>query len=277
VSRPATGPDPFALEPIDGGRFQLTPDPRLSSGERAHGGYLVALLAEAAAAALRETVDHPHPLAISVQFAGAVSMGEATIETEVLRAGRSASQLTVTLNQSGAPRVRALVTMGRLDPSPPRHTDIDPPSLPAVEDCVSLPLPGKEGRLPLWDLLDLHIDPATAGWTRREPAHRALTQGWSSLPAPTLPWLLVAADLMPAVTLEFGSRGWVPTLELTAYPRALPASGPVRIRQTSKVVGEDLFDQHCEIWDADDRLLLHSTQLTGVRFPAASPRRPLDP
>ncbi len=264
--------DPFAATPLGDSSFGLDPDPRFSSGTRAHGGYLVAVMAEAAAAALAEVVDHPHPVAISVQFAGGVLTEPAEIEVEVLRPGRSASQVTVTLRQGGAPRVRALATMGKLDPGLPHHTAAEPPSLPPVEECVALPLPGKEGKLPIWDLLGLHIDPAVAGWTRREPADVAFTQGWTTLPTPTIPWLLVAADLMPAVSLEFGVRGWVPTLELTAYPRALPAPGPLRIRQHTKLVGHDLFDQHCEIWDADDRLVLHSTQLTGIRLPPADGR-----
>jgi acyl-coenzyme A thioesterase PaaI-like protein len=268
VSRIEPIDDPFALTRIDGRTFRLDPDPRLSSGERLHGGYLVALLAQAAADALRGEVDHPHPLAISVQFTSAAETAPAEIAVEVLRAGRNASQLMATLHQDGSPRALALITMGRLDRGPDRYLALDPPSMPPVEECVRLPLPGKEGRLPLWDFLDLHIDPATAGWTRRDPAGIPLTQGWLTPPAPTIPWLLVAADAMPAVTLEFGSRGWVPTFELTAYVRALPSPGRLRLRQTTKMIGEEHFDQHCEIWDRAGRLVAHSTQLTGVRFPS---------
>ena len=39
-----------------------------------------------------------------------------------------------------------------------------------------------------------------------------------------------AVDAFPPATFDVEFAGWVPTLELTAYVRALPAAGPVQIR-----------------------------------------------
>ena len=69
------------------------------------------------------------------------------------------------------------------------------------------------------------------------------------------------------VTLELGSRGWVPTLELTTYLRALPVPGPWRIRQRAHLVRHGLVDETCHVWDTDGHLVGQATQLAAVRFP----------
>jgi hypothetical protein len=83
--------------------------------------------------------------------------------------------------------------------------------------------------------------------------------------------LLYVADSMPPATFTLGSVGWVPTLELTVYVRAVPAPGPVRIRQRARLLGGDLVDQVCEVWDARDRVVAQATQLAAVRMSSAGP------
>jgi len=68
-------------------------------------------------------------------------------------------------------------------------------------------------------------------------------------------------------TLEVALTGWVPTLELTVYVRALPAPGPVRILQQARMIDAGRVDEACFVWDSTGRLVAQGTQLAGIRLP----------
>jgi hypothetical protein len=78
--------------------------------------------------------------------------------------------------------------------------------------------------------------------------------------------LLYTVDCLPPATFAIGSTGWVPTLQLTAYVHALPAPGPLRVRQRATSVQGGLLDELCQVWDAEGRLVAQATQLAQVRF-----------
>ncbi len=61
--------------------------------------------------------------------------------------------------------------------------------------------------------------------------------------------------------------GWVPTLNLTAYVRAVPAPGALRMQFRVGVVQDGFADETMEIWDSAGRLVAQSTQLTALRIP----------
>jgi NAD(P)-dependent dehydrogenase (short-subunit alcohol dehydrogenase family) len=101
--------------------------------------------------------------------------------------------------------------------------------------------------------------------TNRESLE-ALLRGWLALPEdepfdPTS--LLFAVDAFPPATFDIEFSGWVPTLELTAYVRALPAPGPVRILQRAQLIDARRVDEACYVWDRRGRLVAHGSQLAG--------------
>ena len=55
-------------------------------------------------------------------------------------------------------------------------------------------------------------------------------------------------------------------MQLTSYLRALPAPGPVLIRQWVQVIDDGFVDEVCQIWDSAGRLVAQGTQLAKVRF-----------
>jgi hypothetical protein len=198
--------------------------------------------------------------------------GPVTVEAEVLRAGRSASHLRTRMVQDGVPCVEALVITGELP------TDVDPYwtgglELAAVADpveCLRVPGISPVGLpVPIMDQVDLRLDPAVTGFARGEPSGRGELRGWLALPGdePFDPIsLLYAVDAFPPATFEIEATGWVPTLELTAYVRALPAPGPVRVLHRAQVVEAQKVDEVCTVWDARGRLVAQSTQLAGIRL-----------
>ena len=80
--------------------------------------------------------------------------------------------------------------------------------------------------------------------------------------------LLFAVDAYPPATFDIEFSGWVPTLEMTVYVRALPAPGPLRVLQRAQLIDGQRVDEPCTIWDQNGRLVAQSTQLAGVRLGA---------
>ncbi len=140
---------------------------------------------------------------------------------------------------------------------------------PRASECVRIPGTTPTGiRVAIMDVVDLRIDPADLGFAAGRPSGRGELRGWLALPGDepfTTSSLLYAVDAFPPATFEVESSGWVPTLELTAYVRALPAPGPVRIVQKAQLIEGQRVDEVCLVWDSRGRLVAQATQLAGIR------------
>ena len=263
-----------AVTPRDGGTVHdVTVDPGWTIGDKPHGGYLLAILARAAgdAAAAVEGPAHPHPLAATATYVAPPALGPAEVHSEVLRRGRGMSQVRARLVQEGRPRVEATITLGRLDPdAEPWWGGTPAPVVPAPEGALPSSTTGPSGMtLPIMDRVDIRLDPATAGFREGRPGGRGELRAWLSFhdgrePDPLS--LLYALDALPPATFELAAAtGWVPTLSLTAYVRAMPAPGPLLVRQRAGLVEARLVDEVCEVWDGRARLVAHATQLAAIR------------
>ncbi len=238
-----------------------------------HGGRLLELVTGTAL----DRVEHPHPLAVSAHYLSAPRLGPVTVDTEVLRVGRSVSTVHARLVQGGRVCLDVTVTAGRLGaPGPPVHAVGGPPVLPPVEDCLRNTRAAGEPRNGITEQLDLRLDPAAAGWLTR-PSGAAEVRGWvryaDGAEGGTAPGrrepdplaLVCLADALPPVTFALGLHGWVPTVELTVHVRALPAPGWLRLVQRAQVIADGWLDESCEIWDSTDRLVAQAVQLAGYR------------
>jgi hypothetical protein len=117
------------------------------------------------------------------------------------------------------------------------------------------------------DQIEVRLDPETSGFTRGEPSGQGELRGWLALPGgenfdPAS--LLFAVDAFPPGTFDIEFSGWVPTLELTAYIRALPAPGPLRISQRAELIDSRRVDESCHVWDRTGRLVAQGRQLAGI-------------
>jgi hypothetical protein len=248
-------------------------DPGWTIGDKPNGGYLLATIARAAVAttAAVEGPDHPHPLSAVASYVGPPSLGPAQVHSEVLRRGRGMSQVRARLVQDGATRVEATFTVGRLRPeAEPWWGGEAAPALPEVTADRRTPTDGPGGmRLPIMDRVDIRLDPTTAGFASGQPAgvgelraRLAFADGRAADPLA----LLYVVDALPPATFDLaGTTGWVPTLSLSAYVRALPAPGPLVVRQRAGLVEARTVDEVCEVWDSRGRLVAQATQLAGIR------------
>src|SRR3954470_23242979 len=91
-------------------RFAADVHPEWTIGGKPNGGYLLAMLGRAAAA----VSPHPHPIAASAHYLHSPEPGPVEVQVDVLRAGRSASQLRVRMEQDGRACIEALVTASEL-------------------------------------------------------------------------------------------------------------------------------------------------------------------
>ena len=256
-----------ALVPSGAGHFDAEVSPDWTIAAKPNGGYLLAMLGRAAVA----TGAHPHVIAASAHYLHSPNPGPITVHAEVLRAGRSASQVRTQLRQDGTLCVEALVTTSTLDAAttPYWNAGLPAPSAAPLDTCVRVPGTSPLGLpVPIMDQVDLRIDPHDAGFARGEPSGRGELNGWLTLPADEAfdsLSLLYAIDAFPPATFEIEATGWVPTLELTGYVRALPAPGPVRVRQKAQLIDGQKVDEVCFVWDSTGRLVAQGTQLAGIR------------
>ena len=231
-----------------------------------NGGYLLAMMARAASTGCEPVV------AMSAHFLQAPNEGEVSISVEVLRTGRSGSSLRLQLKQTGRACVEALATTGALRPDAQPYWSAPAPETgrAASADCVRVPpvLPDGGAAL-LMGQVDLRVDPEVAGFLTGEPSGRGEISGWLSLPGdePFDPIsLLFAVDACPPATFNVETTSLVPTVELTAYVRALPAAGPVWIQQRAVLIEDQKVDEICEVRDSTGRVVATATQLAAIRL-----------
>jgi Thioesterase-like superfamily len=261
------------MRPSGRGRFEGEVDAEWTIGGRPNGGYLLAMLGRAAT----WHAPHDHAVAASAHYLRSPLPGPVTVDVEPLRAGRAASQSRARMTQEGEACVEALLTLAHLDAgtTPRWSRPVPDERVSGVEECVPLKPSLPDGRpVAILDQVEVRLDPDSLGFTRRRPSGRGELRGWLSLPGgenfdPTS--LLYAVDALPPATFDVELSGWVPTLELTAYVRALPAPGPVRVVQRAQLVDAGLVDETCLVWDRTGRLVAQGTQLAGIRFPSAAP------
>lgn len=251
----------------------VTVDAGWAIGDKPNGGYLLALLARAAvvSAAEVEGLAHPHPLTASAHYLSTPAPGPAEVRAEVLRRGRRMSQVRSRLVQDGLACVEAVFTLGRLDAdAEPWWDDVPAPDAAPEAECVRTPGPdtGSGMPLPIMDHVDLRLDPVSTGFVRGRPSGRGEVRGWFRFAdgrAPDPLALLLSVDILPPATFELGSTGWVPTFEMTAYVRRVPAPGALLVRHRARLVESDIVDEACDVWDSRGRLVAQATQLAGVR------------
>ncbi len=82
--------------------------------------------------------------------------------------------------------------------------------------------------------------------------------------APDALFALMCGDLSAPVTFAVGRTGWAPTVQLTAFLRALPADGWLRVICTCVEIGQDWFDEDHIVVDALGRIVVQSRQLAMV-------------
>ncbi len=257
-----------AVSAVEAKCFEGVVDAEWTIGGKPNGGYLLAMMGRAAVAVSA----HRHVVAASAHYLHSPDPGPVAIQTELLRSGRSASQVRCRLSQGGGACVEALVTTSQLEAATDPYWDRGLPdrgSL-AFEECQPFVARIPNGMpVAIMEQIDIRLEPESLGFTTGHANGRGELRGWLQLPSgqafdPIS--LLFAVDAFPPATFDIEFSGWVPTLELTVYIRALPAPGPMQVLQRAHLIEAQRVDESCFVWDSSGRLVAQGTQLAGVRL-----------
>lgn len=260
----------IAVERTAPGEYAADLDSGWVVGGGLNGGYLLAVLGNAIRADLQDSAQ-PDPVSVSAYYLSPSVPGPAVVRLRRLRTGGQRSTVAASLLQQHdgleVERITALAVFADLDRMPEDvRREIPAPDLPPVEECVESRLVPEEVRkvTPLLERFATRLDPAYVGWRMGAPSGSGIIQGWFKLvddrPLDPIALLLVL-DALPPATLDLGLSGWAPTLELTAHVRARPAAGWAIVRHATCNVSGGMFEEDCEVWDSQGRLVAQSRQL----------------
>jgi acyl-coenzyme A thioesterase PaaI-like protein len=239
-------------------------------GEKVHGGAMLALCAKAARLAIG--VPGLEPIAVSGSFLWAPDPGPLHLVCTTRKRGRRVNLVDVELNQGERTAVRAVMTLAE-----PEH-HVAP--LLSVNPVVALmtpdPPPGLESigpGHPMADIVHLahgcDIRPSLTTMAPRADGGPPVIEYWvrPREGSPDVLFALLCGDVSAPVTFGVNRFGWAPTVQLTAYLRARPADGWLRVMCTTMQIGQDWFDEDHLVVDCEGRIIVQSRQLALV--PAA--------
>jgi hypothetical protein len=259
--------DATAVRQVGPGQYAADAHPQWTVGGRPNGGYLTAIATRAALAA----GPHPDALATTTHFCASPQTGPLVIDVEVLRSGKRTGQIHARTRQNGLLCTDSVITVGSLqaDPDGPSWDGGVPiRSNELYADAVRFHPPADIFPVAMTQQIDIRLEPATLGFASFSPAGLGVIRGWLSLldgkPFDSVS-LQVAVDAFPPATFDVEFTGWVPTLQLSTYVRAVPAPGPVQVLHRAHLIADGRADESCHIWDSSGRLVAHSTQLAAVR------------
>lgn len=266
------------LQPRGDGIFGAELSPAWTIGPKAHGGVLLALCATTARAAL----DAPgaQPIAVSASYLSPPDPGAVELVTQLVKRGRSVSVVDVQLRSRGRAAVRATVTLGRPDDGAPLRaapaalTPAEPPA-----DAIDVGASPMASVITLASVCDLRLDRSTAAFAEGRVDGEAELRLWVRPHGehPDVLFALMASDVSPPVTLNLGRGGWAPTVQLTAYLRAAPAPGWLRVQMASACVGGTWFEEDATVLDSTGALVCQSRQLAMVPAVGEQPPGPGSP
>ncbi len=282
--------DAMALTPTADGCYSGVLNEHWTIGPKVHGGAMLALCANAARIEYTageqqgdgersgDENSDVEPIAVSGNFLWAPDPGPLSVSTRVRKHGRRIGLVDVELSQGQRVAVRAAITMG----TPEHHV---PPLLsdnPVVSLMTPEPPPGLEPIGPGHRMADIvhlahgcDIRPSltTFGWDSDGGPSRA--RGAVESPAieywvrpkgvaPDVLFALLCGDVSAPVTFGVNRFGWAPTVQLTAYLRARPADGWLRVLCTTTQIGQDWFDEDHIVVDCEGRIIVQTRQLAMV-------------
>jgi len=256
------------------GGWSVDLDGSWSVGGFMNGGYLLAAMCRAAAAA----TSRPDPVAVTATFLSPPVSGRAEITVDVAKKGRQFTVAEMMLHQDGRQHVRATAVLGDLAGLTGPSLEFRSPSIPPLEECLSIsdrPGPNGIGVPEIFRHFDVRLAPGP-GWLDGErPTLSSDTEarigGWTRFAdgrEPDATSLPLFADAFPPAVLDLYPASWVPTLQFSVYVRARPQPGWLwgTFRTRSMVGG--LLEEDGELFDSSGRLVALARQLALLRPPA---------
>jgi acyl-CoA thioesterase len=278
------------LDPISDGSH---PSPSLvlgnkwNIGNKPNGGYTLAASARTMCAhTVAAGSSHFDPVTITAHYLRPAQPGPATVDTEVIRLGRTFTTAQGSLVQPSTPadrgasgdatkgssRVHTLATFGTLPESKAkthgaRYVSAVMPNIPPPDECLQRDDELFVNESSIAKSTDIRMHPDT-GWITGNHTGIPTSTGWIRFTdgREPDPWaLLYFADaLAPTVFELLPDRVWVPTIELTVHVFAKPAPGWILGHMWTDHVEHGRFEEVGELWDSTGALVAQSRQLAMI-------------
>jgi acyl-CoA thioesterase len=228
-----------------------------AQGRTAFGGLTAALCVEAAH---RAHADLPMLRSAQFVFAGPAS-GRLVARPTVVRAGKSATIISVTLDGEAGPATRALLSFGAARESQVAHTRIAAPDAPDRGTCTRYFIEGREPKFAR------HFDVRLAAGSRPVEPHFLLwaRHGDASGTHPETAFIALADAPPPAAFATFPKIAPISTLtwSLELLSRTAPDAW-VKIATESEVAADGYSAQTSSFWSEDGRPIAVARQTVAL-------------
>jgi acyl-CoA thioesterase len=263
------------VEAVGNGRYRATLDHSWDLEPLPQGGIIVSFGLRAAAAELADPAQELRTC--TTVFAGRVSAGELEVDVRVLRRGRSASQVAISVrNQDAAAGADTLAVFGsrRRGPS---FVDVRMPDVPPPADCPSYrdpPPPGVEpfDPRPFWTRVEGRAALGHAPWDDYVPDGSDVAT-WVRFDDPPLLedgaldplGVITLADRMPGCVGEMmgpGREPWfAPSADLTVHLFEPARTEWLLAHDRARWADDGWASAESTLWDENGTLVAYATQL----------------
>jgi acyl-CoA thioesterase len=232
-----------------------------------NGGLLMSLVA----GTLGPLTGHPDPVTVTAHFAARAEAGEAVVEGEVLRAGRTLGTASGRIVQHDRVVAHVLATFGDLEAREGGVVyEAGLPELPPRDACLpDEPFPGAPA---IFDRVGIRFHPEHTGFFSGDKPGRPEIGGWMRFrdgrqPDPLA--MLLFTDAHPPAVLNAPevSFGWVPTIELTVHVHKRPRPGWIGGWFETSHISGGFLEEEGLLWDEDGDLVAVSRQMAMVPRP----------
>jgi acyl-CoA thioesterase len=210
-------------------------------------------------------------------FAGQVSAGDLDIDVQVLRRGRSATQLLATVRNKGETAGATIVAVFGGTRAGPVFVDVEPPKVPAPFDCPSYRDPPPSGiepfpAPPFWGRVEGRAALGHAPWEEYEP-ERSDVATWVKFDDPPVLedgsldplGVLTLADRMPgSVSERLGREGpqwFAPSADLTFHYFSPLRTEWLLAHDRARYAGDGWASAESTLWDEQGQLIAYATQM----------------
>lgn len=267
--------DDAVVESLGNGRYAAELDHSWDLVALPQGGVVASFGLRAAAA---EVGDPAQGLrTCTTVFAGQVAAGPLEVGVEVLRRGRSASQVLATVRNRGAESGATIVAVFGATRRGPSFVDVTPPAVPGPSDCPSYRDPPPEGiepfeARPFWTRVEGRPALGHAPWEDYEPGSSDVATWLRFDQPPTLSdgsldplAVLTLADRMPGCVGERlgpgGDQWFAPSADLTVHLLGPARTEWLLAHDRARWAHDGWASAESTLWDEDGNLVAHATQM----------------
>jgi acyl-CoA thioesterase len=266
--------DDVTVVGIGNGRYRAVLDHSWDLVANPQGGVLASFGLRAATA---EVDDPTQPLrTCTTVFAGQIVAGELDIDVQVLRRGRSATQVRTDVRNRGEAAGATTLAVFGSSRRGPTFVDVSPPAVPDPDQCPSFRDPAPPGferaPTPFWDRLEGRGALGHPPWEHHEPT-TSDSVCWYRFDDPPLLddgsldplGIVTIADRMPGAVQEKlgrqGDRWFAPSADLTVHLFAPARTEWLMTHDRARWADDGWASAESTLWDEDRNLIAYATQV----------------